>query len=548
MADPFAESESVLEAARQALSAHERTAALAARIPLASDGSPPRVALVGPYSAGKSLLIAALLRMSDADAERISAATPKTTTITTYGWRSYELLDLPGTLSGVESHDQVARQGVRSCDALLIVTTVELPGNEETAAIRKLLDVDGFRGRCTVVVNKSGSENSSPEIIRGELQRRIGGSERVPIVFTDARDFLDSVNEPSLTPEDRHLLYTDSGIADLENAVEAIFSQGVPPRRVAQLHEAARVLDDGLALWEPTVEEEIIDATANRAQAALDRARGDATDDVERALTTLGHGIRAIGTHLSTSVDATTGRVPDADVKAAAAQEQEILHDYVASVNRGLGDVLTRLASDLQAALRQQQEYSSTLPGRTTKVPTDNLAPGMQDQLLEALYKRLSKEGSQRLKSLIQEGTRPGSTMHGYAQRLNRLIGKDPKPYAHVHTAESLSKGLNAANFALEIATPVVDIGSVINDAMRNRHINQRREDVVAAYAKRAEALMTAERDRTRAHVDVQLQPYVEGVTPQLEDAAAWRAARDTASGQLTSARTAIVEAAAGLD
>jgi hypothetical protein len=547
MAKPVENPVALMTSAREALSAHERTCALAAAVPDPADPSPPRIALVGPYSAGKSLLVAALLGMSHEDAERISAATPHTTELMRYAWRRYELLDLPGTLSGLDDHEQVARQGVRSADALVIVTTVELPGEDEAAAIRQLLDRDGFRSRCVLVVNKAASENSDHEVIRRELERRVGNADGLVTVFTDARDFLDSVNEPGLTDEDRALLRSDSGIGDLEAAVEALFSQEVPPRRAAQLHEAARLLDDGLALWEPTVEEEVVEATAARAQAAIDGARKDAGEALDRALATLGDGIHAIGARLATAVDAKTGAVEHDDVERAAADESQLLKRFVTAVNDGVSDAIERLARDLEAAREKQEAYSRDLSAHRTHVPTDGVQPSKPDRIVEALRQRVSDAASDRLTRLVEQGTRPGSPMHDLARKVNRLLGKKPTPYAHIQTAETLSKGARASNFVLDIVGPIVDLGGVISDAMLSHRITQRRDEIRKRYRKHADALVAGESVRVRAHVNEQLAPYVEAASPQLEDAAEWRAARDAACARLTAARDLLAEAAGAL-
>ncbi|WP_206316435.1 GTPase domain-containing protein, partial [Streptomyces sp. C1-2] len=145
--------------AEEALNAHSRTRDLTAALPR-TDTSPLRIALLGPYSAGKSTLIAALLRLPAAEVEKIVDAAPKTREATPYPWNGVILVDLPGTLSGDGTHFAAARRGVRGADALMIVTTSELPGEAETEAVLQALDADGFADRSVVVVNKMNAENS----------------------------------------------------------------------------------------------------------------------------------------------------------------------------------------------------------------------------------------------------------------------------------------------------------------------------------------------------------------------------------------------------
>ena len=533
----------LLTQARQALAANERTSALAAMVPDPADASRPRIALVGPHNAGKSLLLAAMLGMSHEQAERISAATPHTTEITVYPWREYDLLDLPGTLSGLDEHEHTSRQGVRRADALIIVTTVELPGDQEAAALRQLLDRDGFRGRCVLGVNKAASENNDLDIIRTELERRVGDTQGVLIVFTDARDHLDAINEPNLTDDDRDLLRADSGIADLETAIEAVFNQPEPPRHLAQLHEAVRVLDDGLAMWQPTVEEEIVETTAARARAAIDSARADATETVNQALATLGDSIRATGTDLATAVDAKTGALTQEDVDTAAAAEEQALRKFDAVVNDGVAVAVERLARDLGDALQQQETYAHKLQTLHTKVPTDKVQPSKPDRIVEALQQRITEAGSRRLTRLIEGGTRPGAPLHDLARKFNRARGVRAVANTHIHTAERFSKGLGATNFAFEVVGPALDLRSVVDDAMLGHRISKRRDHIRKEYGKRADALVAQERKRTHAHLDEQINRYTDLVSEQLEDAAEWRTTRDAACERLQATRQELAKA-----
>lgn len=535
----------LLETAREALLADVRTAALSERVPDAEDASSFRIALAGPYSAGKSLLIAALLRMSYEEAERISAATPHTTRITKHVWRTYELLDLPGTLSGDEQHDALAREGVRSADALMVVSTVELPGVAETQTIRDWLDRDGFRGRCVVVVNKVGSENSDPGVIHAQIADRLGSTEGVRIAFTDARDFVDSLNEPELTESDRKLLSEDSGIGDLERAIEDLFTGEFPPRPVAQLHEVARVLDEGLALWQPTVEEEVMLATADRVQAGIETARNDSADAIERALSTLGDGIGAIGGRLATEVDDITGMLPETLVDGAEQEEEALLDGFDAELNAAFQDAFGRLETELRSALERQVAYAHRLRGSRVSPPIDPLDSNPLDNtFIRGIQRRISEEASGWLKDLTDQGTRPGSPLHDVARKFNRLRRKEIVSHTHIKTAEKMSKSLRAAGLIGELVGPGVDLTKIANDSLRRASIKSRKRDIRRKYVEQAERIVNNERSQAGRYVEQELAPYLLEVAPQLARAEEWRSARDSAEPQLTLARKQIVSAA----
>ena len=47
------------------------------------------------------------------------------------------------------------------------------------------------------MINKMHAENSDPEVILDEIRQRLGPfADRVPIVRTDAKDYVDAINDP----------------------------------------------------------------------------------------------------------------------------------------------------------------------------------------------------------------------------------------------------------------------------------------------------------------------------------------------------------------
>ncbi|MFC8875437.1 GTPase domain-containing protein, partial [Streptomyces ardesiacus] len=268
--------------AKEILSAHPRTRGLTASLPEA-DTSPLRIALLGPYSAGKSMLIAALRQLPAAEVEKLVDAAPKTQEATPYPWNGVTLVDLPGTLSGNDEHSAAARRGVRGADALMIVTTSELPGEAETEAILQALDADGFADRSVVVVNKMSAENSDREVILDEIRKRLGPfADRVPVIPTDARDYVDAGNEPELTDEHRELLVAESGIDALTAELRRVMAPGVEGMRPkAQAHELIRVLEDAEQRWELDGEELDATRTTKKAEESISRAKAVVLDTLD---------------------------------------------------------------------------------------------------------------------------------------------------------------------------------------------------------------------------------------------------------------------------
>lgn len=528
----------ILDRLRAELAGAERTADLLQRLPSDAD-SPLRIALVGPFNAGKTMLVAALLEMPLEEVERLTAATPKTAGVTPYRWRRYELLDLPGTLSGLDAHDSEARRGVRLADVLAIVTTVELPGEDETGQIRALLDADGFRGRALLVVNKMNSEQSDAAVVEKEIRRRLGRDDQdIPILFTDARDFVDALTFPDLPEEDREVLRADSGIIPLIERLEVLLTVG-EPRLSALCWETARLASDGLARWQPTPEEDGLDATARRFEAALEEAAEDLRSCRDTALQSLTAEIRSCGAWLASQVDERDGRLGEHHELVVVEREAAARERFAGAVSDAIVPVVERLNEQLSSAVEPQRDYEAHL--RRTAVDEQHRRPqersdGVAEKLADRIFTGLQDRAATELKSFGKKGTRAGAPAHDAARKVNRLLGVEPKPYVHVNRAKQLSKGAKLGGKALQFLGPVIDVKGGVDDLLRSSKIGARRKDIEALYSAEAEQTEQTERSTTDEYITEVLRPFQEAAAPVFE-----------AQKELASARTAAEDALSGI-
>lgn len=536
----------VLQRLHAELAAADRTADLASLVPT-DDDSPLRVALVGPFNAGKTMLIAALLEMSLQQVEALTAATPKTAEVQAYPWHSYELLDLPGTLSGLDEHDSEARRGVRLADVLVIVTTVELPGEAETAQIQALLNDDGFRGRALIVVNKMNTEQSEAAVVEDELRRRLGSeNDAVPIVFTDARDLVDALTFPNLPDEDREVLREESGMAALTEHLEELLDAG-EARTEALCWEAARLASDGTARWQPTAEEDGILATARRLETALVEAAEDMRSCRDTALQELVSEIRSCGSWLASTVDEKDGRVAERDEIAAQEREAAARERFARAISECIEPATRRLSEQLSAAVEPQRQYEAHL--RRTAVDARHKRPqtkgdGLADKLADRIFTGLQDRAAEELKSFGRKGAHAGAPAHGAAQKINRVLGVDPKPYVHVNRAKQLTKGAKLGGKALQFLGPVIDVKGGVDDLLRSSKINGRRKEIEALYVAEAEHTEASERAATDDYLAMVLEPFRQAAAPVLESESGLQAARVDAQRALSDVRQDALELA----
>ncbi|WP_040894838.1 GTPase domain-containing protein [Streptomyces griseoaurantiacus] len=483
--------------AEEALNAHSRTRDLTAALPR-TDTSPLRIALLGPYSAGKSTLIAALLRLPAAEVEKIVDAAPKTREATPYPWNGVILVDLPGTLSGDGTHFAAARRGVRGADALMIVTTSELPGEAETEAVLQALDADGFADRSVVVVNKMNAENSDRDVILDEIRKRLGPfADRVPIVPTDARDFLDAANDPGLTAEERELLGSGSGIDALTAELLSIVAPGVSGLRPrAQAYELLRVLADAEELWNLHGEELDAVRTAEKVGASLSKAEEDVRKALGRESEVLAARIRTAGSRIADSISEKNGTVPT-DVATAAARELVHSHtDFDIALSRA-----TRAAFDVLTA-----EYGDVVPEPEEWVNDVNppeahpVAPP-KSPLEEAVRKAAEDAAKQGVGKLSEWFTKIASDKKHAAAVVDLLnksrVGQklfDPsgkltngakkfKPWGKVKATDKVFGWAGKAQWAAMVIGPALDTVSVIQDHSERAAVDKHRKKLRDHYA-----------------------------------------------------------------
>lgn len=531
--DMTAQVADLVSSASAALESDVRAGALLGALP-ALDASPVRVALAGPTNAGKTMLIGALLKLSRPQIDELTAATPKTSGVTPYEWEDCILLDLPGTLSGLDDHDREAAAGVRRADLLMLVTSVELPGEVETEQMNRLLSEEGFAHRCFVVVNKSNAEESDPDIVRLEMEARIGAYPWVQVIFSDARDYLDSLNFPDLEDEERELLLEDSGIPVVEEALRGLVSElGGMARLHAICHEVRRVCADASSMWEADTAEESLAVAADRIRLAFAHARAALTDSTDLALSTLQDELTGIGSTLAAEVSEVDGTVSEGAAASAGRREEAAFKHYEDVVTTDVDVALTRLVDELGTASQQWARYSSTSTRPEVRLPkpAGQRAKGSGDKVVDSAIDAGMGALKDRVDKILKGGVRPGSPAHDLGKKINNFRGIKAKSHTHVHTAETITKYGRRANTAIQFIAPALDFKEVVGDVLHTKAVKGQRDEIERAYAAKAQAVAHEERGRLDAHIEDVLAPIAELVDETLSAADESSQARLTAQG-----------------
>lgn len=506
------------------LQSDERTFGWSTRLP-PLDGAPLKIAVAGPHNAGKSMLVAALLKLPADKVAEITGAIPLTDQITPYEWSGCILLDLPGTQSGLDLHDATATTGLRQADLLLLVTSIELPGEEETAQIRRVLGDEGFARRVLVVVNKCNSEDNDPDVIRAEMRERLSPFPWVNPLFADAKDYVDALNAEGLTEEDRCLYRAESGVDEVASALATLVrDHGSTARLQGVCHEIRRIAVEASNRWMPDEEAQALELSAHTARAALEHARTQLTEETHLAVDTLGERLREVGNRLAGAVTEQDATVSKTDIAQAEKEERQAHTEFEDFVNQRSQEILGRLDQELETSLEDFDRYSAD-----AAVVAESFSGGhsrnkgswfVEDAFDKAWGTGMGKL-RERLDAVIDGGSSQGSPAYDLALRFKKFRGGAPaKPYEHRHNADKIVKGGKTFSALSDFLTPLVDGKGIVDDIVRIRAVKKRQEEIRSHYAAMADRRTREEMATVDGYIESRLARRHELLGALLESAA----------------------------
>ncbi|MFG3031714.1 GTPase [Streptomyces sp. NPDC048253] len=543
--------------AESALNAHPRTRGLIASLPHA-DTSPLRIALLGPYSAGKSMLIAALRRLPSADVKKLVDAAPKTHEATPHPWNGVTLVDLPGTLSGNDEHSDAARRGVRGADALMIVTTSELPGEAETRAILQALDADGFADRSVVVVNKMNAENSDRDVILDEIRKRLGPfADRVPVVPTDARDYVDAINDPELTDDQRELLLAESGVDALTAELRRIIAPGVGGvRPKAQAFELLRVLADAEQKWVLDGEELGAAETAKEVKASIARAKEGVLSALERESEVVASKIRKAGGRAAAGVSEKDGVVP-VDLARAVSEELVLTStEFDAKFSSSVRTAFDALIAEYGTGVAEPEAWVNDLDSPETTIDTSRDGESPLARAVREAAEKAAKAGAGKVHEWIGNVTTGGGAQGSAASAIATWLNKsqvgqkllDPggkitngvgkfKPWGKGKAANKVASTAGKVQMVLAVMGPLMDLTSVAQDQGKWIAIKKHRKMISNHFDEEARRQRTRLTDAGEQHLSEWIPEVEQSLSGLTKQGAAISAERETALEGIKSLR-----------
>ena len=161
--------------------------------------SPLTIALAGEYDVGKSSIIKALTGK-----EVLINSNVATSEVKIFDYQGIKLIDMPGTLSGLEIHDKLAFEAAADSDLLMYVISNELFNSSNIIYFKETLESLKKANQCILVINQIDRINlmdrsleEAISVIKEELEVRVQpySLEQFTPVFISARNYIDALDE-----------------------------------------------------------------------------------------------------------------------------------------------------------------------------------------------------------------------------------------------------------------------------------------------------------------------------------------------------------------
>lgn len=212
-------------------------------------GEPLRVVLTGATSSGKSTLISAL---TDREIQPATGVDPTTDTIQKYPWGSMVLVDTPGISGGLEEHDALAEESLRTADFIVFTLTHHGFEPDVHRYLMHILEDLKMAPQTVAVINKADQSELDDEGRERQLAKDLGRDARkVQWVACSATDYLDALSD-----QDQQAV-EESRIPDVRRALVRIAEdQDFVARARTPLQAVARTALEALEMLEKDLSSE----------------------------------------------------------------------------------------------------------------------------------------------------------------------------------------------------------------------------------------------------------------------------------------------------
>jgi len=410
---------------------------------------PLRLAVAGEYDVGKSTLIKAL---TGADVDISSDVT--TTKVTSYTFDDIVLLDMPGTLSGLDEHDQIAMTAVLDSDLLLFVVTNELFNPVSLAYFKEAIEKFKKAKQTMLVVNQFDRVNlrdRTPEeaiaVMVEALQEMVKPESVYSFrpMFISARDYCDAMQQ---TEEQlRENLISSSRIDSLKVAIDEFCTEkGLYGRLARPIQIILSVASECIQLYCADKDEKVAFNYLERREQIFLEEYGSWRDKTNNLCESVRQKVRRCADPVIAAVEHKSAPEEIDSLYAEANSQLELIiekteHEIKGLIDTSLRSINSRLAKlDDTPVGKRIMSQKLDMPDEADSMSAPGASKPPSKTAVKALAKGMKKAGEK----LVADAGKIGKEA---AEKLRILIKY--KPWGKIKMAEKLTKYLGRAGKVL---------------------------------------------------------------------------------------------------
>ena len=428
------------------------------------------IVFAGQYSAGKSSIVKMLTNIDD-----IEIGAGVTTQFThEYDWNGLTIVDTPGIHTEKNpDHDARTYDAINKADLLVFVVTNELFDSHMAEHFRKLAIEKDKADEMVLVVNKmsratEGNTKEQQDVLINNLKEVLlpKTPDTVPIVFTDANLYFDSLKEKGEFPEMANEDFKESGYTELVNTIdEFVKEKGQYGKMTNSLYVIDDLLEAKIEELQPESEDLTIDALEDnylRQRHILSETRINIGQELNSIFGEAAAKIRDLGLNAANAIQEGCKREEVEHTLQQYAIEAETITSNCE--NKALELVQEKMKEiDHIIDSFENDEFSSKL-----KIQIDGQFESLPENIKEILLKSssgLKKAGQSVMDSAYKSGSTgglkltnfSGSTIHEWVLKIGHGVGYKFKPWEAI----KVTKGIAIGGQVLSV------FGVVINVAMQ---------------------------------------------------------------------------------
>lgn len=514
-------------------------------------GRKPRMVLTGQFSSGKSSLIKAL---TDGDVDPLIAADIATDTVTEYAWNGAVILvDTPGVKSGLQSHDDLAKDAIGQADFILFVVSVNLFDDASRDYLRRLANELQLFGQMIVVITQTGKRPADEGVRQRAVKDALGTATfNLPIAEVDSVFYLRSLEGGSKAEILRHR----SGIDELRATINTISEERGDLAQLRQpLHLIRMLCDEGQQLF--------VDHERSRAALGLLAAQAAAISQrrfiLERAFRVVEAEFKSrCLVDVTGFVDLST-TLPADDLKAGNALESAERR-LVESLERHAGefaDSINRLAT-MQFATLAEHLLEISQSNRVERLLSANgdVQLGAPERVRDATSTRAMSmpvaPGADwnKIGDLLKQGQgwwgagdglrdASGSIGHKLVKDIGHTFGHKFKPWQALKIADKIGKAAKVGGFLIQAGAAGYEVWKSEREA-RAAQIESERQHaaLVTEIMSHADAIAVDARQKLSAIIDPPLDEFLAHIRAAQDEILSADQARGEASTELRAIST----------